>query len=101
MSSASVFFFMIESEIFLFCFHQVEDLLELLQEVKKSHSDVTGVSVGAILSSYQRVRVEDVCRRLSLTSLSYLWQRDQVELLAEMIACGVGLLFHPTPPKHS
>ncbi len=29
------------------------------------------------------------CQRLSLTSLSYLWQRDQAELLAEMIAAGM------------
>ena len=29
------------------------------------------------------------CQRLSLTPLSYLWQRDQAELLSEMIASGV------------
>jgi diphthine-ammonia ligase len=28
------------------------------------------------------------CRRLSLTSLAYLWQRDQAELLDEMIDAG-------------
>lgn len=29
------------------------------------------------------------CERLSLTPLSYLWQRDQAELLSEMIAAGM------------
>ena len=29
------------------------------------------------------------CRRLGLTPLSYLWQRDQRELLAEMIEAGL------------
>lgn len=29
------------------------------------------------------------CSRLGLTSLAYLWQRDQQELLQEMIAAGV------------
>jgi hypothetical protein len=29
------------------------------------------------------------CRRLSLTPLAYLWQRDQAELLSEMIAAGM------------
>ena len=48
-----------------------------------------GVSVGAILSNYQRVRVEHVCQRLSLTPLCYLWQRDQEELLSEMIDSGL------------
>lgn len=51
--------------------------------------DVQGVSVGAILSNYQRVRVEHVCQRLSLTPLCYLWQRDQAELLTEMIDSGL------------
>jgi len=27
------------------------------------------------------------CSRLNLTSLAYLWRRDQQELLAEMITC--------------
>ena len=40
---------------------------------------------GAILSDYQRVRVENVCSRLGLVSLSYLWRRDQAELFDEMI----------------
>lgn len=29
------------------------------------------------------------CRRLSLTPLCYLWQRDQGELLSEMVAAGL------------
>ncbi|KAG1759806.1 hypothetical protein EDD22DRAFT_848950 [Suillus occidentalis] len=68
---------------------ETEDLYTLLENVKVHHPDVQGVSVGAILSNYQRVRVEHVCRRLSLTPLAYLWQRDQAELLSEMIAAGV------------
>ncbi|KAG2349032.1 hypothetical protein BDR05DRAFT_873705 [Suillus weaverae] len=68
---------------------ETEDLYTLLEDVKAHHPDVQGVSVGAILSNYQRVRVEHVCRRLSLTPLAYLWQRDQAELLSEMIAAGI------------
>ncbi|KAG6903505.1 hypothetical protein C0995_005528 [Termitomyces sp. Mi166 len=64
---------------------ETEDLLALLSEVKAHHPDVLGVSVGAILSNYQRVRVEHVCRRLGLTPLCYLWNRDQGELFKEMI----------------
>ncbi|KAI0723210.1 hypothetical protein C8Q76DRAFT_614876 [Earliella scabrosa] len=68
---------------------ETEDLYELLSTVKSHHPDVQGVSVGAILSNYQRVRVEHVSRRLGLTPLCYLWQRDQEELLAEMIEAGM------------
>ncbi|KAG1462904.1 hypothetical protein G6F56_005413 [Rhizopus delemar] len=68
---------------------ETEDLYELLKEIKEKHPDVQGVSSGAILSSYQKVRVENVCDRLGLTSLAYLWERDQKELLKEMADAGV------------
>ncbi|CAG8550653.1 5869_t:CDS:10, partial [Scutellospora calospora] len=64
---------------------ETEDLFELLKEVKEANSDIQGVSVGAILSNYQRVRVENVCNRLGLIPIAYLWRRSQKELLSEMI----------------
>uniref|UniRef100_A0A182TFJ7 Diphthine--ammonia ligase n=1 Tax=Anopheles melas TaxID=34690 RepID=A0A182TFJ7_9DIPT len=67
---------------------EVEDLYELLAEVQREQR-VEAVAVGAILSDYQRVRVENVCTRLNLISLAYLWRRDQTELLQEMIDCQV------------
>uniref|UniRef100_A0A2M4AJ88 Diphthine--ammonia ligase n=1 Tax=Anopheles triannulatus TaxID=58253 RepID=A0A2M4AJ88_9DIPT len=67
---------------------EVEDLYELLAEVQREQQ-VEAVAVGAILSDYQRVRVENVCARLNLISLAYLWRRDQTELLQEMIDCQV------------
>lgn len=63
---------------------EIEDLYVLLDRVKKDIPDLEAVSVGAILSSYQRTRVENVCSRLGLTALSYLWQRDQRELMEEI-----------------
>ncbi|XP_064601922.1 uncharacterized protein LOC135467923 [Liolophura sinensis] len=67
---------------------EVEDLVCLLRQIKEELS-IEAVSVGAILSDYQRVRVENVCCRLGLTCLAYLWRRDQSDLLKEMINCGV------------
>jgi diphthine-ammonia ligase len=67
---------------------EVEDLYRLLKRVKTEMPNLEGVSVGAILSSYQRVRVEHVCSRLGLVSLAYLWQRDQSSLLQEMVHLG-------------
>ncbi|CAH0755131.1 unnamed protein product [Diatraea saccharalis] len=63
---------------------EVEDLYRLLVRIK-DEMDVEAVAVGAILSDYQRIRVESVCRRLGLVSLAYLWRRNQKELLQEMI----------------
>ncbi len=68
---------------------EVEDLYELLKEVQRRHPEVEAVSSGAILSTYQRLRVESVCRRLGLTSLAFMWQRNQVALLDDMIARGL------------
>ncbi len=68
---------------------EVEDLHALLSRVRAEHPEVDAVCCGAVLSNYQRARVECVCTRLGLASLAYLWQRDQSELLAEMVGAGV------------
>jgi diphthine-ammonia ligase len=60
---------------------EVEDLFRLLAFVKWRHPDVQGVSSGAIASNYQRLRVEHVCCRLQMTSLTYLWHQPQAKLL--------------------
>ena len=67
---------------------EVEDLYMLLEKVK-TEIGVDAVCVGAILSDYQRVRVENVCLRLCLTPLAFLWRRDQAELLQEMVDTGM------------
>ena len=66
---------------------EVEDLYYLLLDVKQRFPNLEAVSCGAILSNYQRLRVESVCARpeVNLTVLAYLWQRERVGLLEEMI----------------
>ncbi|XP_056250336.1 diphthine--ammonia ligase [Seriola aureovittata] len=84
---------------------EVEDLYELLHLVKEKEG-VEAVSVGAILSDYQRVRVENVCLRLGLQPLAYLWRRDQESLLSEMISSDLHAIlikvaaFGLDPEKH-
>ena len=69
---------------------EVEDLYWALQQAQGRFPDVQAVSSGAILSTYQRVRVEHVCSRLGLTSLSYLWRvAPQHELLPKMLQDGI------------
>lgn len=69
---------------------EVEDLFRVLKKVKeelesKNGFIIEGVSSGAILSTYQKNRVENICSRLNMTSLAFLWERNQSELLNEMI----------------
>ena len=69
---------------------EVEDLYAVLALTKERFPEVQAVASGAILSTYQRVRVEHVCSRLNLTSLSYLWRiASQHELLKRMLDDGI------------
>ncbi|KAG0586955.1 hypothetical protein KC19_2G130800 [Ceratodon purpureus] len=68
---------------------EVEDLEKLLVAVKQKHPDIQAVSSGAIKSNYQRLRVENVCSRLGLISLAYMWEQDQATLLQSIIDSGI------------
>jgi diphthine-ammonia ligase len=73
---------------------ETENLVPLLAKVMKAHPEANALSTGAILSTYQRTRVESVALRLGLTPLSYLWQYPllppytQSSLLHDMAAVG-------------
>lgn len=84
---------------------EVESMLQLLERVKAAHPEANAVSAGAILSTYQRTRVESVATRLGLTPLAYLWKypvlppppssalagggADEAQLLYEMGSAGL------------
>ncbi|OCK84121.1 adenine nucleotide alpha hydrolases-like protein, partial [Lepidopterella palustris CBS 459.81] len=73
---------------------ETESLIPLLNKIIRSHPEATAVSTGAILSTYQRTRIESVAIRLGLVPLSYLWQYtalppySQSALLEDMAAVG-------------
>ena len=73
---------------------ETESLLPLLRKAMAAHPTANAVCSGAILSSYQRTRIESVARRLNLIPLSYLWQYpslpppSQGGLLDDMAAIG-------------
>ncbi|BDA44893.1 probable diphthine-ammonia ligase at N-terminal half [Coccomyxa sp. Obi] len=64
---------------------EVEDMLQLLAFAKDMHPEIEAVSSGAIASDYQRQRVEHVCARLNLVSLSYMWHQPQSQLYHAML----------------
>ncbi|KAI0193847.1 hypothetical protein F4808DRAFT_356928 [Astrocystis sublimbata] len=53
---------------------ETESLVPLLRSVLAAHPEANALCTGAILSTYQRTRVESVAIRLGLVPLSYLWQ---------------------------
>jgi diphthine-ammonia ligase len=68
---------------------EVEDLHDALRVAVRRFPQVEAVCSGAILSTYQRIRIEHVaCARLKLHSLAYLWRYhhgNQRQILQEML----------------
>ncbi|KAL2870184.1 diphthine--ammonia ligase family protein, partial [Aspergillus lucknowensis] len=52
---------------------ETESLIPLLRRIMQAHPEANAVCAGAILSTYQRTRIEDVAARLGLTPLAWLW----------------------------
>ena len=53
---------------------ETESLVPLLKNAMAAHPEANAVCSGAVLSTYQRTRIESVAIRLGLVPLSYLWQ---------------------------
>lgn len=53
---------------------ETEDLDLLLRDIMQQYPEANAVSSGAILSTYQRTRIETVALRRGLVPLAYLWQ---------------------------
>lgn len=58
---------------------ELKDLKRVLQGL-----DVEGVVSGAIASTYQKSRIDSICKELGMKSLAPLWGRNPVELLRGM-----------------
>ncbi len=67
------------------------ELKKILKKVKDSFK-IEGVVSGAIASSYQKERVDKICKDLDLKSIAPLWHRNQKELLEEMLESGLKVI---------
>ncbi|EFQ26317.1 hypothetical protein CGRA01v4_05428 [Colletotrichum graminicola] len=79
---------------------ETESMVPLLRAVMADHPEANALCAGAILSTYQRTRVESVALRLGLTPLAYLWKYpvlppvvpgavEDAQLLHDMAAAGL------------
>jgi len=59
---------------------ELEDLKRLLANLQ-----VDGVVTGAIMSQYQKKRIDKICQELDLESFAPLWHEKPRKLLAEMV----------------
>ncbi|HUW43981.1 MAG TPA: diphthine--ammonia ligase [Bacillota bacterium] len=64
-----------------------KELLDLETAIKKAKKDykIEGIVSGALASNYQKSRIEEICKRLKLNSLTPLWQKDGFEYLDDII----------------
>lgn len=63
---------------------ELMDLEKLIKKTKKEYA-IEGVVTGAIASVYQSSRVQRICDKLELKCINPLWQRNQFELLDELL----------------
>ncbi|UCF07475.1 MAG: TIGR00289 family protein [Thermoplasmata archaeon] len=70
---------------------ELKDLRSALEEAIKTHQ-IEGAVNGAILSNYQRSRIDDMCEELGLKSLSPLWRRKPKDMLTEMVEEGFKII---------
>jgi len=59
---------------------EVEDLKRVLASL-----DVKGVVSGAIVSHYQKQRIDKMCKELNLKSIAPLWQKNPLHLLEGIV----------------
>ncbi len=63
---------------------ELEDLEDSIREAKQKY-EIEGIVTGAVLSMYQKSRIEKICKKMDLKVLNPLWQKDQVQLIKELI----------------
>jgi len=63
------------------------DLKEAIKEAKEKY-DLQGIVSGAIQSSYQKERVDNICKELNLESIAPLWQINHEKYIEELIEDG-------------
>ena len=66
---------------------ELEDLASLMRNLP-----VSGIVSGAIASSYQKERIDALCRDLGFESLTPLWEREPEKILKDMLGEGFEII---------
>ncbi len=65
-----------------------EELRDLERLISRVRDDVDGILSGALASNYQRKRIEGICGKFSLESVSPLWHIDPVRYWRDLLDAG-------------
>ena len=63
---------------------ELKDLENSIREAKKKYK-IEGIITGAVESIYQASRIQKICYKLNLECFNPLWQKNQLELLSDLI----------------
>jgi diphthine-ammonia ligase len=63
---------------------ELEDLEKAIKKAKKIYK-INNIISGALASNYQKFRIENICKKLDLKSITPLWKRNELEYLRELI----------------
>jgi len=63
---------------------ELKDLENAIKKAKKEFQ-IEGLVIGALASVYQASRIQKICSKLDLWCFNPLWQKDQFELLEELL----------------
>jgi len=63
---------------------ELEDLEKAIKKAIKEY-EIEGIVTGAVESVYQSSRIQKICDKLNIECFNPLWQKNQIELLNELI----------------
>ncbi len=63
---------------------ELKNLEKAIKKAKQTYS-IQGVVTGAVESVYQATRIQKICNKLNLECFNPLWQKNQKQLLKELI----------------
>lgn len=63
---------------------ELKDLEKVIKKAIEEYS-IEGIVTGAVESVYQASRIQKICSQLNLEVFNPLWQRNQIEILNELI----------------
>lgn len=70
-----------------------EKELDDLEDIIASLSSIDGIVTGALASTYQKMRIDGICRRHDLLSIAPLWHRDPAEYLRAALRDGFEIIY--------
>ena len=63
---------------------ELQDLENAIKKAKEKYK-IKGIVTGAVESIYQSSRIQRICNKLNIEVFNPLWQKDQIELLEDLI----------------